>query len=45
MTSSAVGEGANEAVLLQSIVDHAQRVDVDGRVVSELPPTIDLALA
>jgi len=34
-----------EAVLLQSIVDHAQRLDVDGRVVSELPPTIDLALA
>jgi len=33
-----------EAVVLQFIVDHAQRLDADGRLVSELPPTIDQAL-
>ena len=33
-----------EAVVLQFIVDHAQRLDVDGRLVSELSPTIDQAL-
>ncbi|HEY9028286.1 MAG TPA: integrase, partial [Burkholderiaceae bacterium] len=33
-----------EAAVLQFIVDHAERLDTDGRLVSELPPAIDQAL-
>lgn len=33
-----------EAAVIQFIVDHAQRLDADGRLVSELPPTLDQAL-
>jgi integrase len=33
-----------EAAVLQFIVDHAQRLDADGRLVSELPAAIDEAL-
>lgn len=33
-----------EAAVLQFIVDHAQRLDADGRLVSELPPAVDRAL-
>jgi len=33
-----------EAAVIQFIVDHAQRLEVDGRLVSELPPAVDRAL-
>jgi len=33
-----------EAAVIQFIVDHAQRFDADGRLVSELPPSLDQAL-
>lgn len=33
-----------EAAVIQFIVDHAERLDGDGRLVSELPPAIDRAL-
>jgi integrase len=34
----------SEAAVVQFIVDHAERVDGDGRLVCELPPVIDQAL-
>ncbi|MGM9488096.1 tyrosine-type recombinase/integrase [Ideonella sp. YS5] len=33
-----------EAAVVQFIVDHAQRVEPDGRLASELPPAVDQAL-
>lgn len=33
-----------ESVVIQFIVDHAERLDADGRLVCELPPAIDQAL-
>lgn len=33
-----------ETVVIQFIVDHAERLDADGRLVSELPPAVDRAL-
>lgn len=33
-----------DAAVIQFIVDHAQRLDADGRLISELPPALDQAL-
>lgn len=35
---------ASEATVVQFIVDHALRLDADGRLISELPPSLDQAL-
>jgi integrase len=40
----AIALPVDEAAVIQFIVDHAQRLDNDGHLVSELPPAIDQAL-